>query len=570
MKTIYFLLVTLFVCQISMANQTALFDTDPTIPTLSNLSVCDDNTDGYYAFDLTVQNASILAAQSDAVSDYSISYHETLADANNGGTSIPSPNAYYNVYPNSQTIYVRIRNVNTNSFVVGQFQIIVNPIPFAIGPQNIADCDNYGNPFDGIYQLDLTQYASTILNGQSTSLYSVTYFTTQTDANAGVGSIITATNYLASNGQTIWVRVANNATGCYALTTINIHIEPKPNPIINTVNNVNTICVDFTTNQVLRELTLDSGITSTSNYSFEWYEASNPTTVIGTGATYTVDTPAINGTTGNYSVTVTSNSVLGCKTSSVPFSVIQSGPATPVFNTVGYEITNLSGVQSITVDVNGFGTYEYSLDSGIRQVSNVLENVALGQHVIHVYDTEGGLNYSCDPLIIANVIIETSQVDAPDGLNSQSFAPGATLANIVVSGSNIQWYSSANNKTVTATSLPLNTLLVDGTTYYATQTVGGIESVARLPVTVEVALGVPTNEILTLQYVPNPIKSLLTLQSNTILKSVLVYNLLGQKVYEQSFNDTNILVDLSNLSTGNYILKAQGENTQKVIKIVKE
>ena len=111
--------------------------------------------------------------------------------------------------------------------------------------------------------------------------------------------------------------------------------------------------------------------------------------------------------------------------------------------------------------------------------------------------------------------------------------------------------------------------MVNGTTYYATQTVGGIQSAARLAVRVQVTLGVSSNEILTLNYAPNPVKNVLTLQSNTILKLVLVYNLLGQKVIQQVVNDSNAVVDFSFLPTGNYMVKVQGETAQKVIKIVK-
>ena len=74
--------MTLFVCQISIANHTDFIVTDPTLPTLSSIAVCDDNNDGYAVFDLTVQNAPILAAQSSAASNYSVSYYETLSNAN--------------------------------------------------------------------------------------------------------------------------------------------------------------------------------------------------------------------------------------------------------------------------------------------------------------------------------------------------------------------------------------------------------------------------------------------------------------------------------------------------------
>jgi hypothetical protein len=46
--------------------------------------------------------------------------------------------------------------------------------------------------------------------------------------------------------------------------------------------------------------------------------------------------------------------------------------------------------------------------------------------------------------------------------------------------------------------------------------------------------------------------------------------MLGQKVFEQNYNDTNINIDLSALTTGNYIVKVQGETGKKTLRIIKD
>ncbi|WP_130734497.1 T9SS type B sorting domain-containing protein [Flavobacterium sp. J27] len=71
---------------------------------------------------------------------------------------------------------------------------------------------------------------------------------------------------------------------------------------------------------------------------------------------------------------------------------------------------------------------------------------------------------------------------APTGNNNQSFCStaNATLNEIVLAGTAITWYDSLNGNVI----LPNNTLLTDGTTYYATQTVNGCESTLRLAVTI--------------------------------------------------------------------------------------
>ncbi len=101
---------------------------------------------------------------------------------------------------------------------------------------------------------------------------------------------------------------------------------------------------------------------------------------------------------------MTSQSVLGCSAESQDYLVLQSGQAIPAAGTIGYTVTNaFSENQIITVTVEGYGTYQYSLDDGPRQDSPIFENVSLGEHIITVWDTEGGLDYSCDPLIIDEV-----------------------------------------------------------------------------------------------------------------------------------------------------------------------
>ena len=69
---------------------------------------------------------------------------------------------------------------------------------------------------------------------------------------------------------------------------------------------------------------------------------------------------------------------------------------------------------------------------------------------------------------------------APTGSASQTYCSGATVANLTATGSNIQWYATST----AGTALALNTELVNGTTYYASQTNGGCQSATRLAVTV--------------------------------------------------------------------------------------
>ncbi len=69
---------------------------------------------------------------------------------------------------------------------------------------------------------------------------------------------------------------------------------------------------------------------------------------------------------------------------------------------------------------------------------------------------------------------------APTGAANQTLCAGATVSQLSATGTAIQWYATQTG----GTPLASNTVMVNGTTYYATQTVNGLESTNRLAVTI--------------------------------------------------------------------------------------
>lgn len=88
---------------------------------------------------------------------------------------------------------------------------------------------------------------------------------------------------------------------------------------------------------------------------------------------------------------------------------------------------------------------------------------------------------SCESLRVP-IAINIQNTPAPTGNANQSFCAtqNATLNEIVISGNTLNWYSSPSSTVI----LPTTTLLVSGSTYYATQTLNGCESINRLAVTI--------------------------------------------------------------------------------------
>ena len=71
---------------------------------------------------------------------------------------------------------------------------------------------------------------------------------------------------------------------------------------------------------------------------------------------------------------------------------------------------------------------------------------------------------------------------APTGSAAQTFCSGAVLSQLSATGSSIQWYASPTG----GTPLSGTTVLTNGVTYYASQTVNSVQSTNRLAVTVTI------------------------------------------------------------------------------------
>lgn len=72
-------------------------------------------------------------------------------------------------------------------------------------------------------------------------------------------------------------------------------------------------------------------------------------------------------------------------------------------------------------------------------------------------------------------------------------------------------------------------------------------------------------------YYPNPVKNTLTINGEKNIKSVAIYNMAGQSVFNQKLNSNNSIFNTSSLPAGIYIVKAVLENGQvETFKVVKK
>jgi len=71
-------------------------------------------------------------------------------------------------------------------------------------------------------------------------------------------------------------------------------------------------------------------------------------------------------------------------------------------------------------------------------------------------------------------------------------------------------------------------------------------------------------------YYPNPVVDRLNISYKEIISNVQIFNLLGQKVMSLSPNSTESSIDMSALTTGNYLVKVISQNSSNTFKVIKK
>lgn len=244
--------------------------------------------------------------------------------------------------------------------------IIVNPKPEVFGSAAATICSGE-SPNIGLFpSIAATTFAWTV--------NTINVSGAQTGTGVVINDILTASTNLGTAIYTV-TPTANGCSGAPLIVTITVN--PAPTPQIND----GVICVDQATSLSYQNYILDTNL-SNAAYDFAWYF--NGTIINGaTNNTYEADQA------GTYTVIV-ANSTTGCQSVVTQAVVTASFPGTSMTT---IESIAFSDNATITVEVNPLNTiYQYTLDNGLTQSSNVFTNVAPGPHIVSVTDENGCTN----------------------------------------------------------------------------------------------------------------------------------------------------------------------------------
>lgn len=250
---------------------------------------------------------------------------------------------------------------------------------------------------------------------------------------------------------------------------------------------------------------------------------------------------------GNYVVTV--KDVNGCSaTTQVTVAIAQPSPIV-ITNT---DTTNVScfGMNdgALTVAVTGgVAPYTYNWSNG--QSGATIGNLTHGTYTVTVTDANNctqSQSFSVTQPAFVN----------PPSVSNQGFCSGqnATLKDVLINGTNIKWYNAISG----GTALPATTALTNGTTYYASQTIGTCES-TRVAVQVTLHTGTP---LVTTQ---------LSVCGNTRIQNMTIdgFNYTQLKWYDTATSTTPLVASQLLTSKTYYVSSVTGtcESTRQPIQV---
>jgi len=224
---------------------TVNFYSEPTANAVDNIVTCDDvSADGVENFELEIRTSDILGDADP--SDFVVTYYATIEDAQQGINALTSP---YTNTSSPQTIYARVEDVDavgttSGCFAITTFDLVISgPVPTATST-DMNVCDD--NSSDGIEDFILTDNDLNVLDGQDPDTFSVSYYVSEEDANAGTAAL-TSPYTNTTNPQTIFVRVENtSAFDCYAITDLDLIVDDVPFATFNTDEMDYEVCPEAT------------------------------------------------------------------------------------------------------------------------------------------------------------------------------------------------------------------------------------------------------------------------------------------------------------------------------------
>ena len=363
------------------------------------LRYCDPDNDGFGMFTLPDADNAITGG----ASGLTVTYHETLDNANNNVDAINTTMTYSNIVINTQTLYARVESatIATDCATIVELQLIVEPTPQLVAPTSLEICDDISA--DGFGTFDLTSKETELLNGQDPNQYIVSYYTTEPNAAAGTNAIASPTGYTNSEAftQVIWIRVEDSATveGCYELTSLELKVNPlpiltQPSPLeLCDVNNPGDEQEAFNLEDVEAEL-----LNGQAGISVSYYESQAD----AESATSPIESPYTNTSTVQTIFVRAENTATGCY-DTITFTIRVNPIPTP---TPSDQLDDLEKCDEINT---GDGVEEFDLTENELSILNGESGVTASYYET-AEDADSATNAIIDPTQYTNIETPSQEI----------------------------------------------------------------------------------------------------------------------------------------------------------------
>lgn len=302
------------------------------------------------------------------------------ASSDNTSTDLKPAHTY-----NTAGTYTVTATITSNGAIqTATTEVVVNPRPVVLVPEDgLSQCaDSSGNT-----TFDLTAFNSDILNGQDSELFTITYYSSEQDIDAG--DPIDSPQNFSTLGQTVFAVVAYNETGCS--TRLSFVLIASPLPIATAPLNV-AKCSDVTS--VIFDLTQQDQLILQGQNSNE-FEVAYFNDMEDVELNNPISQPSAFTTTGQLIYAIVINKVTGCSSAVVSFDISIQGPS------VSDEVLVLEGCGPFNLNEVGtdleqgktlsFYTSEQNAIEKLNAIANASQYVPQNDESIFVRaeDTEG-------------------------------------------------------------------------------------------------------------------------------------------------------------------------------------
>ncbi|MGB6150409.1 MAG: choice-of-anchor L domain-containing protein [Pricia sp.] len=272
----------------------------------------------------------------------------------------------------------------------------ITPPEIDIMPEDLTACDIDG---DGSEIFDLSVNGSRMMGDQDATIYAVTYFKSEADAQAFENPIEDVDTYAAATTETIYARLSSGKS-CYEIAPFQVKLQGLD--FETSLQTEYVLCLDADANILDPLPTLNTGL-SPSEYTFVWYrEAIAPENRIAgvTGPSYSA------AAVGTYHV-VLENLEYGCEFSITTTVAASQQPERFEVDFVSDLFTNNNVVE---IAATGNSDYLYAVDDQDFGVSNRFENLTAGEHIAYITDVN-----RCSVLSEEFLVVDFPRFFTPNG-----------------------------------------------------------------------------------------------------------------------------------------------------------